>query len=80
MKQIEILVPKLGMDTTEAVITAWLVSEGDNVEVGTPLVELESEKITFELESEFTGLVRKIMQPIGTVVPVGSLLAIIEGA
>ncbi len=78
MKQIELLVPKLGMDTTEALVTTWLVRQGDKLEIGTPLVELETEKVNFAVESEVVGLLTKIIQPAGSVVPVGGVLATLE--
>ena len=78
MKEIEFVVPKLGMDTTEAVVSSWLVHEGDKVETGTPMVELETEKVNFAVESEVAGLISKIVQPSGSVVPVGGVLAILE--
>ncbi len=78
MKKVELLVPKLGMDTTEAAITSWLVSEGGSIQVGTPLVELETEKVNFAVESEVAGMLATIVQPQGAVVPVGGVLAILE--
>lgn len=78
MTQIEFLVPKLGMDATEALVTAWLVHEGDRVEVGTPVVELETEKVNFAVESEVSGRIAKIIQSAGVLVPVGGILAIVE--
>ncbi len=71
-------VPKLGMDTTEAVVGIWLVSEGDLVEQGAPLVELESEKVNVAVEAEVSGKLSKIVQQAGAMVPVGDLLAILE--
>ena len=78
MKQVELLVPKLGMDTTEAVVTTWMVAEGDRVETGTEMVEVETEKVNFMVESEVSGVVSRIIQPAGAVVPVGGVLAILE--
>lgn len=78
MKQVELLVPKLGMDTTEAVVTTWMVAEGDKVETGTQMVELETEKVNFIVESEVSGRVARIIQAAGAVVPVGQVLAILE--
>ncbi|MGI8989855.1 MAG: lipoyl domain-containing protein [Bryobacteraceae bacterium] len=78
MKRVEVRVPKLGMDTTEAVVGVWLVQEGDPVEIGTPLVELESEKVTFAVEAEAVGRLSSILQPAGATVPVGDLLGILE--
>lgn len=78
MKKIDIVVPKLGMDTTEALVTTWLVGEGDKVDIGTLLVELETEKVNFTVESEASGQIAKIVQPAGAVVPVGDVLAVLE--
>jgi pyruvate/2-oxoglutarate dehydrogenase complex dihydrolipoamide acyltransferase (E2) component len=78
VKEIELLVPKLGMDTTEAIVTIWLVAEGDHLEVGTALVELETEKVNFAVESEVRGRLGRILQPVGATVPVGGVLAILE--
>lgn len=78
MKQMEVQVPKLGMDTTEAMVTTWMVAEGDKVEKGTALVELETEKVNFVVESEVGGSVATILQPAGAIVPVGASLAILN--
>jgi pyruvate/2-oxoglutarate dehydrogenase complex dihydrolipoamide acyltransferase (E2) component len=78
LKQVNLLVPKLGMDTTEAVVTTWLVAEGDAVQIGTALVELETEKVNFVVDSEIKGSVVKILQAAGAVVPVGDALAILD--
>lgn len=78
MKHMEVQVPKLGMDTTEATVTIWMVAVGDKVEKGTALVELETEKVNFVVESEVSGSVATILQPAGAVVPVGEALAILN--
>jgi pyruvate/2-oxoglutarate dehydrogenase complex dihydrolipoamide acyltransferase (E2) component len=78
LKQVQLLVPKLGMDTTEALVTTWLVAEGDRVEKGVAVVELETEKVNFGVEAEVSGRLLRIVQPAGAVVPVGDVLAILE--
>ena len=78
MKRIEVRVPKLGMDTTEAIIGAWLVKQGDYVEPGTPLLELESEKVSFVVEAEHAGRVSEILHAVGETVPMGDILGILE--
>ena len=70
--------PKLGMDTTEALVSNWLVAEGSRVQIGTPLVELESEKVVFALEAEAAGTLAQIVQPSGVIVAIGGLLGILE--
>lgn len=78
MKREPVRVPKLGMDATEAVIAKWLVEEGAPVTVGTPLVELESEKVTFAYEAEAAGTLTGILHPEGATVGVGEIVAYIE--
>ena len=55
----------------------WLVREGDRVEVGTELVELETEKAVFILEAEQAGIVRRILVEEGQKLPVGTCLGVI---
>ena len=68
----------MGMDTTEVTVSNWLVKVGDAVNLGTPLVELESEKVAFVLDSEVEGRIASITQPAGSIVPVGELLGVVE--
>jgi len=75
---LQILVPKVGMDTTEVTVTKWLAKIGDSIAKGVPLVELESEKVTFAMESEVTGELVEIYQPDGSVVPVGQPLCLVK--
>jgi pyruvate/2-oxoglutarate dehydrogenase complex dihydrolipoamide acyltransferase (E2) component len=74
----EIRVPKLGMDATEADVARWHVAVGDRVEVGGALVEVESEKTSFTIESEVAGVVREILVPAVQTVPVGTVLGIVD--
>ena len=78
MANTSIRVPKLGMDTTEAVLGKWLVSEGDRIQKGTPLVQLESEKVSFDYESEIEGRLTRILVAEGDTVPVGDVIALAE--
>lgn len=77
---IEIRVPKVGMDTTEVVLTKWLAKRGDRVKKGVPLLELETEKTTLALESEVEGTIAEICQSEGSTVPVGELVCLIREA
>lgn len=76
--KLEILVPKVGMDATEVSVSGWLVAPGDEVKVGQPFVELESEKVNIALESEYNGQILEILQPVGATVPVGGVLCTLE--
>lgn len=71
----ELKVPSLGMDMSEATIVKWLVSEGDEVEKGDPVLEIDTDKSSFEVESPDTGVVRNIAGDEGETIPVGALLA-----
>jgi pyruvate/2-oxoglutarate dehydrogenase complex dihydrolipoamide acyltransferase (E2) component len=55
-----------------------LVQEGVPVSKGVPLMELESEKVTFAYESEFDGVLRTIVEPEGNTVSVGAIVCYIE--
>ena len=78
MARVSIQVPKLGMDTTEALLGKWLVEEGAPVKKGMPLVTLESEKVNFDYESEIDGRIVQIVAAEGSTVPVGEVIAFAE--
>ena len=71
----EILLPQWGMEMLDGTIVKWLKREGDPVEEGEPIVEVETAKIETELESTASGILVHIMVAEGTNVPVRSLLA-----
>lgn len=62
------------------VIVRWLKQEGDAVSKGEPLYELDTEKVTQEVESDADGVLLKIVQLEGAEVPVGELIALIGEA
>lgn len=74
----EIRIPKLGMDTLECDIKAWLVKVGDRVSPGTPLLEVETEKADVVIEAEAAGVVHEISAAAGQTVPVGSVVGFIN--
>lgn len=70
-----VIVPKAGgVTSTKAVVVRWLKREGDTVRLGDPLVELETEKISYELESPAAGTLLKVLAPETAEVPVGEPL------
>jgi pyruvate/2-oxoglutarate dehydrogenase complex dihydrolipoamide acyltransferase (E2) component len=76
-----VIVPKSGgVTSTKAIVVRWLKHEGDRVKIGDPLVELETEKVSYELESPFTGIVTKVLAPETAEVPVGDPLCEIQEA
>jgi pyruvate dehydrogenase E2 component (dihydrolipoamide acetyltransferase) len=70
-----VIVPKSGgVTSTKATVVRWLKREGDRVELGDPLVELETEKISYELESPAAGTLLKVLARETAEVPVGEPL------
>jgi len=72
--------PKLGMDMEEGIITRWLKAEGDMVEKGEPLAEIETDKSSVEVESPASGIVRKLYCSEDEALPCGTPIAFIGGA
>lgn len=71
--------PKLGMEMTEGVLVRWLVPDGTPVARGTPLYEIETDKVANEIESPASGRVRHLAQE-GETYAVGALVGeLLEG-
>ena len=75
-----ISMPKLGFDMAEGRLVRWLKKVGENVNKGEVLAEIETDKATVEVESSASGVVRRLVVEEGTVVPVGSPIAIVGSA
>src|SRR3954469_13936748 len=73
-----IKVPPLGESIVEATISRWLKNEGDAVSPGETLVELETDKITVDVPSMATGVLKKRMRAEGDVVKADEVLCEIE--
>ncbi len=73
----EVLMPQLGLTMEEGTVSAWLKHEGDAVKVGDPIAEITTDKLTNEIESEFEGVLLKIVAQEGEDIPVKGLLAYI---
>ncbi len=71
---VEIKVPSLGESVTEATIAKWHKKEGDNVAMDELLLELETEKVTLEVNSPSAGVVGSIAKKEGATVAVGEIL------
>lgn len=71
----ELKVPTLGMDMDEATILRWLVEEGTEVEKGDPVLEIETDKTSFEIEASADGQIRNLRGEEGETLPVGAVLA-----
>ena len=73
-----IVVPQLGESVVEARVARWLKKQGDRVEVGEPIVELETEKIDLEVSAEKSGVIASIARKEGEDVKIGELLAVVD--
>ncbi len=74
---VAIIFPKLDEAMTSGKIVRWLKNEGDRVEKGEAILEIESEKTSFELEAEASGILSKITAQPGDEVPIGVTIAFI---
>ncbi len=74
----EIKVPTLGESITSATVARWIKHEGDAVAADEPLVELETDKVTVEVNAPAAGVLTSIAVPEGGEVEVGALLAMLE--
>ncbi|MPM17443.1 Dihydrolipoyllysine-residue acetyltransferase component of pyruvate dehydrogenase complex [bioreactor metagenome] len=73
----EIIMPQLGLTMEEGTIAKWIKQVGDKVAVGDVLVEITTDKLSSEIESEVEGVLLKIVAQEGEDIPVRGLLAII---
>jgi 2-oxoglutarate dehydrogenase E2 component (dihydrolipoamide succinyltransferase) len=71
---VEIHVPELGESVADATVGKWLKSEGDSVTAGEAIVELETDKINFEVEAEQDGVLESIAKGEGETVGVGEVI------
>ena len=69
-----IIMPKTGMAMEEGVIIQWLKKEGDRIEKGDPVVEVETDKSTMEVEADYEGTLLKILRGEGETVPVTEVI------
>lgn len=73
----EVIIPSLGEVVQDVKILNWFKSEGGTVEKGEPLLEVESEKVTIEIEAPASGIVGKILSPKGSKVHITQVVAVI---
>jgi len=75
----EVIMPKMGDAMVQGKIVAWRKKEGEPVQKGEPLVEIETDKVNVELEAEASGVLTRILAREGETVPVGQVIAYIDG-
>ncbi len=75
----EVVVPALGESVTEGTVAQWMKQVGEVVTADEPLVELETDKVTLEVNAPVTGVLSEIKVSEGSTVEVGTVLAIVTG-
>jgi pyruvate dehydrogenase E2 component (dihydrolipoamide acetyltransferase) len=75
-----IIMPKLGFDMAEGTLIRWVKTEGDEINKGDVLAEIETDKATVEVESSASGMVLKHLVDEGAVVPVSTPIAVVGEA
>ena len=75
----EIRVPTLGESITEATVGKWFKKAGDSVSADEPLVELETDKVTLEVNAPSAGVLSEIAAETGQTVAIGALLGQLSG-
>jgi pyruvate/2-oxoglutarate dehydrogenase complex dihydrolipoamide acyltransferase (E2) component len=72
---IDIVVPKWGLTMEEAEVVVWHKAVGDQVNEGEPVCDLETDKLTNEVEAPATGTIVEILAGPGVIVEPGAVLA-----
>lgn len=72
---VPVIMPKLEMSQETAVIVNWLKRDGDAVKKGEPIMTVETDKVTVEIESTGEGILREISAKVGDTVPVTTVVA-----
>lgn len=75
---IDITVPQLGESIVEATVVQWFKQEGDPVTTGEALLELETEKVTLEVNANDSGVLARIERAAGEDVRIGDLLGVLD--
>jgi pyruvate dehydrogenase E2 component (dihydrolipoamide acetyltransferase) len=74
---VPVIMPKAGMAMEEGTVREWFKQEGDTVEAGEPLLEIETDKVNMEIEATDSGVLLQILNEPGDVVPVTQAIAYI---
>ncbi len=73
----DVLMPQLGETVTEGKVATWFKSVGDAVAAGDNLFEIETDKVTMEVQATSAGVLAEIRVPAGETVPVGTIVAVL---
>src|SRR5215510_8077342 len=72
-----VIMPALELAQETGKVLRWMKAPGDAVKQGEPIVEIETDKVTVEIEAPATGILRDVSAQEGDVVPVGRTIAVI---
>lgn len=75
----EVIMPKMGDAMEEGTLIRWIKGQGDEVAEGDAIAEIETDKVTLELESEHSGTLSELVASEGQNVPVGQAIAVVLG-
>jgi pyruvate dehydrogenase E2 component (dihydrolipoamide acetyltransferase) len=73
----DVIMPQLGETVTEGKVASWFKSVGDQVAAGEALLEIETDKVTMEVQATSSGVLSEIKVVAGATVPVGTVLAVV---
>ncbi|MGA3405473.1 MAG: biotin/lipoyl-containing protein, partial [Candidatus Bathyarchaeia archaeon] len=76
----EVLMPRLDPGMQSGKIVEWLKKEGETVQKGQPIVVIEGEKTTFEVEAPESGILSRILAAVGDDIQVSQPIAVIGGS
>ena len=71
----DVLMPRLSDTMTEGILVQWLKQEGDQIQRGDVLAEVETDKATMEVEAYESGVLTRILAEPGSTVPIGQPIA-----
>ena len=75
--RVEVIMPQLGETVSEGTVLAWRRKPGEYVNLGEPLLEVESDKATMEIPAPAAGVLQEILVGVGIAVSVGTVLAVL---
>jgi len=76
--KVAVEMPKFAADAVDGRINAWFKAEGDSVERGEAIVEIETDKALLEIEAMASGVLVEIVRQVDEEVPVGEVIAYID--
>jgi pyruvate dehydrogenase E2 component (dihydrolipoamide acetyltransferase) len=74
---VKVIMPQAGQDLETGIVKQWLKAEGDSVTKGEPIVQIETEKVTLDVEAPTAGVLLRILVPDETETAIFSTIAII---